>query len=86
MSYLKQQAMISNGDDMKNESLSVFVPITCMILTGSLVAILVLMSGCSYSFQNILTNGEATDLVDDTQTADPTVSPNISANIPDLTK
>lgn len=40
--------------------------------------IIVALSGCSISFQNIDTHGTATDLVEETQSATPTVSPNIS--------
>lgn len=38
---------------------------------------LILLSGCTLSFQNISTHGTATDLVDEQQTA----SPNVDANV-----
>lgn len=39
--------------------------------------ILAFITGCTISFQNISTNGKATDLVDEEQNASPDVSPNL---------
>lgn len=44
---------------------------------GISVALCLLLVGCTLSFQNISTNGKATDLVDEQQTASPDVSPNL---------
>jgi len=49
---------------------------TFLILT----AILLFMISCTISFQNISTHSTATDLVDENQTSDPNISPNV--NIP----
>lgn len=40
-----------------------------------------LLTACTLSFQNIDTHGTATDLVDDTQSNTPNVSPNISVPV-----
>lgn len=39
------------------------------------IAASMLLSGCTISFQNIDTHGTATDLVDETQSNEPKVSP-----------
>ena len=39
------------------------------------------LTGCTYSVNLIHTSGSASDVVDETQAADPTVSPNISLPI-----
>jgi len=36
------------------------------------------LGGCTLSFTNVMTSGEATDVVDSTPTTDATVSPNVS--------
>lgn len=40
--------------------------------------VIVVLTGCSISFQNIDTHGTATDLVDETQSATPNVSPTLN--------
>lgn len=41
-------------------------------------AVVEIISGCTLSFQNIDTHGQATDLVDDTQTNQPRVIPTLT--------
>ncbi len=43
-------------------------------------AIAIILQGCTLSFTNVMTSGEATDVVDSTPRTDSTVSPNL--NIP----
>lgn len=44
----------------------------------ALAAVCLALSACTISFQIIDTHGSASDVVDDTQQTDPTVSPNLS--------
>ena len=46
------------------------------------VAMATSTSSCTISFNNIRTQGEASDVVDETLRTDPTTSPTITANIP----
>lgn len=46
--------------------------------------VVVLLSGCGITFQNIDTHGTATDLVDDTESVTPTVSPTLNVPIKPL--
>lgn len=47
----------------------------------SAAAVSLLLNGCTLSFQNVSTHGTATDLIDETQTNTPDVSPNIEVPI-----
>ncbi len=47
-------------------------------MKNCLIFSLLFLSGCTLSFQNISTHGNATDLVDENQTPTATVSPNIN--------
>lgn len=58
----------------------VFIMILSMLAVGALI--MVTLTGCTMSFQNISTHGTATDLVDETQTASPTVSPTMPGMLP----
>jgi hypothetical protein len=42
-----------------------------------LFALTIFLNGCTLSFQNISTHGQATDLIDETQDANADVSPEI---------
>lgn len=46
-----------------------------------ILAISVMLTGCTLSFSNVDTHGTATDVVDDTLTTSPTVSPDISVPV-----
>ena len=50
-----------------------------VIALGALVAT---TTSCTISFNNIRTQGEASDMVDETLRTDPTTSPTITANLP----
>lgn len=43
-----------------------------------------MLSSCTLSFQNISTHGNATDLVDEAQTSNPNISPDIEIPLGDL--
>lgn len=43
-----------------------------------LIVSTVFLTGCTISFQNISTHGTATDLVDENQTAQPNISPDLT--------
>ena len=47
-------------------------------------SIVVALTGCGLTFQNIDTHGPATDLVDETETATPTISPTLNVPIKPL--
>ena len=51
-------------------------------LVGVLMLTLVLLTGCTLSFQNISTHGIATDLVDDNLAATADVKPVINTPVP----
>jgi hypothetical protein len=53
-----------------------------LVLLFSTLSLLFFLAGCTISFQNISTHGTATDLVDETQTASPNVSPSMPGMIP----
>jgi hypothetical protein len=57
---------------------AVFIMIIGFILVGALI--MLTLTGCTISFQNISTHGTATDLVDEEQNA----SPNVSASMPGM--
>lgn len=53
----------------------VFIMILSMLAVGALI--MVTLTGCTMSFQNISTHGTATDLVDENQSASPKIAPKI---------
>lgn len=52
--------------------------ITFIIITAIFV---IAMTGCSYSINNVQTEGEASDVVDETQTNDPNIAPSLTVPI-----
>lgn len=58
----------------------VFIMILSMLAIGALI--MLTLTGCTISFQNISTHGTATDLVDETQDASPTVSASMPGMMP----
>lgn len=53
----------------------VFIMILSMLAVGALI--MVTLTGCTMSFQNISTHGTATDLVDENQSASPKIATKI---------
>lgn len=53
-----------------------------LLLISGIFFMIIFLSSCTLSFQNISTHGVATDLVDENQTATP--STDITASIPKL--
>ncbi len=45
-----------------------------------IMPILLLLTSCTYSINQIHTKGSATDVIDETQEASPTVSPNVKVS------
>ncbi len=41
------------------------------------IALMILLSSCTYSINLVHTQGEASDVVDETQSAQPDISPNL---------
>ncbi len=53
-------------------------------LLMSLICILICMTSCTISFQNIQTEGTASDLVDENQTASPDVKTDLTVPVKGL--
>lgn len=58
----------------------VLIMIVGFIALGALI--MLTLTGCTISFQNISTHGTATDLVDEEQSASPTVSTSMPGMMP----
>lgn len=68
-------------DDSEQKSLRIFISFfTFFGIVSAIVLTILFLASCTLNLQNISSNGKSTDLVDDTDTISPTVSPNI--NIP----
>lgn len=48
-----------------------------LLLIAMCMLLLVVVSGCTYSCTNVQTEGQASDVVDETQTNDPEVEPSL---------
>lgn len=81
---------IQDSDEIENvecemsykryENMVFVTSVVCMALLT--IAMIFFLTGCTLSFQNISTHGQATDLVDEEQTTDPVVSPTTSLQLP----
>lgn len=49
-----------------------------LLFIGLTFALLLLTSACTYSINNVQTEGKASDVVDETQTNEPDISPTLS--------
>jgi hypothetical protein len=54
------------------------IGISIALLTLGIGFMLFMFCSCTLSYQNIITHGTASDLVDDNQTADPDITPSIT--------
>jgi len=59
---------------------AVFIMILTFIGVGALL--MLSLTGCTFSLQNISTHGNATDVVDEEQTASPVLSPSMPGILP----
>lgn len=48
-----------------------------MLFIGMTFLLVVVVSGCTYSINNVQTEGKASDVVDETDNVEPNISPNI---------
>ena len=72
--------MLPNPMDEKLVGQVIMIYVSLAIVFVSLICLL-LFSSCTLSFQNISTNGRATDVVDQNQDADADIAPNINVPI-----
>lgn len=67
---------------MKTDNGPIFMVVFPIVLLLIGFCILVLATSCTLCLQNISTNGRADDVVDDNQSANPNIAPNI--NVPEI--